>query len=122
MKHAIAAALAVCALAGATIAAPAASADPPGCQVVLWGFLGSQRRAICDEPVRADGSWIRHRLIAVPAHYVPMMCFTSGGGSWSYSSSYTSCSGGYYQPYTEVDNEVYLVTPDTVLPDEPGHL
>jgi hypothetical protein len=41
-----------------------------------------------------------------------------------YGRSYVSCtsSGGYYAPYAETDNEVYPVTADTVLPDEPGHL
>lgn len=90
---------------------------PPNCVVQPWGFLGSQQRGLCDGPVRPDGSWMRHRIIATPAHQVPMT--TS-----CYGTYYVSCRsyGGYFQPYTESDNETYPVTPDTVLPDEPGHL
>lgn len=105
------------------MAAPAAQANPipPQCQLVPWGFLGGQQRAICDGPIRKDGSWERARVISVPAHQVPVTstlnCFGTG---------YTVCNGnqygGYFQPYTELSSEVYIVTPDTVLPDEPGHL
>ena len=39
-----------------------ADADPSiGCETIRWGFLGSQRRTICDGPRRADGSWTRAR-------------------------------------------------------------
>lgn len=95
-----------------------AQAEPGGCQTDLWGFLGSQRRTICDSPDRADGSWSRGRVIWTPAHNVPFSCYTSGG---SYSS-YTTCSGGYYVNQTVQAEDYYTVTPDTVLPDEPGHL
>lgn len=95
-----------------------AKADPPNCDTVLWGFLGSQRRTVCDGPLRADGSWQRARVIWTPAHEVPLSCFTSGG---TYFSS-TSCSGGYFVNETVNDTDKYPVTPDTVLPDEPGHL
>lgn len=91
---------------------------PQGCIRQPWGFLGSQVRAICDGPIRSDGSWVRGRIIATPAHYVPLSCYTSGG---SYSS-FTNCYGGYHVDYSEQDHEVYIVTPDTVLPDEPGHI
>lgn len=105
--------------AGVIEAIPAAHADTiQGCQTNVWGFLASQRRELCDGPVHADGSWLRRRVIYVPAHQVPISCFTSGG---RYFAS-TNCSGGYFQPYAEVDRETYPVTPETVLADEPGHL
>lgn len=92
--------------------ATVAKADP-GCQTALWGFLGSQRRAICDGPLRPDGSWLRARVIFTPAHNIPVFC------SGSY---FISCSGGGWVDTTITDQESYPVTPDTVLPDEPGHL
>lgn len=101
------------------IAAPARADTIGRCQTGLWGFLFSQRRELCDGPVHADGSWLRRRVIYVPAHNVPLSCSTYGGGLYFAS---TTCSGGYFQPYAEVDREIYPVTPDTVLPDEPGHL
>ena len=89
------------------------------CKTDPWGFLGSQRRTLCDGPTSSDGSWSRERTIWVPAHYSTPICTTSGSRS---SSSYTSCSGGYFVNQREVSNETYPVRPDTVLPDEPGHL
>ena len=89
---------------------PKAKADDGiGCQTVLWGFLGSQRRTICDGPIQADGSWMRVRAIWWPERWVPVSC------------SRYSCWGGYW--IEEGGNrEVYPVRPETVLPDEPGHL
>ena len=87
-----------------------AKADPGiGCQTVLWGFLGSQRRTICDTPQRPDGSWTRERTIWWPERWVPVTC------------GYYSCWGGYWQD-AGGSRETYPVTPDTVLADEPGHL
>ncbi|WP_449560740.1 CDGP domain-containing protein [Mycolicibacterium mageritense] len=65
--------------------APSAGAAP-GCESVPWGFLGSQVRTLCDGPMMADGSWMRARVIWVPAHQVPFTC--------SYSRYSSSCSGG----------------------------
>lgn len=86
-------------------------AAPPGigCQTVLWGFLGSQRRTLCDTPVAADGSWMRERTIWWPRRWVPLSC-----GRYS-------CWGGYWQEEGG-NRETYPVTPSTVLPDEPAHL
>ncbi|MGO9158289.1 CDGP domain-containing protein [Mycobacterium sp.] len=89
------------------------------CKTEPWGFLGSQRRTLCDGPIAGDGSWSRERTIWVPAHYSMPLCTSSGGGSYS---SYTSCSGGYFVNQRLISNETYPVRPDTVLPDEPGHL
>jgi hypothetical protein len=89
------------------------------CQTDPWGFLGSQRRTLCDGPVSSDGSWSRERTIWAPAHYSTPICTSRSGSS---SSSYTSCSGGYYIDERLMGNETYPVRPDTVLPDEPGHL
>ncbi|AFN37765.1 hypothetical protein FGG44_gp77 [Mycobacterium phage MacnCheese] len=113
--------LAAAAVAAAAVGlAPTASADSqydPGCKVDLWGFLGSSRRMICDGPIRPDGSWLRSREFYVPAHQVPLR--TSCYGSYSISCTTT---GGYFQERTSDGIEVYPVTPDTVLGDEPGHL
>ncbi len=87
------------------------------CKTEPFGFLGSQRRTLCDGPISSDGSWSRERTIWVPAHYSMPICI--GGHS---SSSYTSCSGGYMINERLVSDETYPVRPDTVLPDEPGHL
>jgi hypothetical protein len=105
--------------------APPAAADPvpghPDCVIDLWGFLGSQRRTICDGPIRADGSWIRGRVVSVPAHYVPQT-YTSN----CFGSGYVTCSGssygGYFQPYVEISEDSYPVNNDDIVPGEPGHL
>jgi hypothetical protein len=86
------------------------------CKTDRWGFLGSQRRTLCDGPISSDGSWSRERTIWRPASYTPFSC-SSGGGS-----SYSTCSGGYFVPQRQLSSETYPVRPDTVLPDEPGHL
>ena len=91
-----------------------AKADPVNCQTDLWGFFASQRRTICDTPIRADGSWTRDRVVWTPAHQVPFTC--------SYGDYYSSCSGGYFVEQSIDDTDEYPVTLDTVLPDEPGHL
>lgn len=83
--------------------------DGIGCETILWGFLGSQRRTLCDGPIQADGSWVRVRVIWWPERWVPVSC------------SRYSCWGGYW--IEEGGNrEAYIVRPETVLPDEPGHL
>jgi hypothetical protein len=65
-----------------------------------------------------DGSWMRHRVIGVPAHteYPHSSCTSS-----TYSSNCTYYPGGYV-PEVDSDDEWYAVRPETVLPDEPGHL
>jgi hypothetical protein len=83
------------------------------------GFLGSERRTLCDGPISSDGSWSRERTIWVPAHYSMPICSNTGGRSYS---SYSSCYGGYSVNEHVVSNETYPVRPDTVLSDEPGHL
>ena len=88
------------------------------CKTEPWGFLGSQRRTLCDGPISNDGSWSRERTLWVPAHRDMPSCSRSGS---SYYSS-TSCYGGYWVNERLVSNETYPVRPDTVLPDEPGHL
>lgn len=110
-KATLAAALAVAALA----VAPAAHADPPppNCAQQLWWRGEAFRfvqRTICDGPIQADGSWIRARNFYGAPFYVPVTC------------SRYSCTGGYWRPEYDSGIEKYPVTPDTVLPDEPGHL
>jgi hypothetical protein len=82
--------------------------------------VGFRRRTLCDCPIAGDGSWSRERTIWVPAHYSTPICTSTSSGS-SYSS-YNDCSGGYMVNERLVSNETYPVRPDTVLPDEPGHL
>lgn len=92
-------------------ATDAKAAPAPGvvCQTAPWGFLGSQRRTLCDTPVFTDGSWLRERTIWWPQRWVPLSC-----GRYS-------CWGGYWQD-AGGNRETYPVTPETVLADEPGHL
>jgi len=89
------------------------------CKTEPWGFLGSQRRTLCDGPISSDGSWSRERTIWVPAHYSTPICTSRSSSSYS---SYTDCYGGYFVNERLVSNETYPVRPDTVLSDEPGHL
>jgi hypothetical protein len=164
-----AAAVLVAVPAAIAVAAPAAShaeASPGmGCETIHWGFLGSDRRQICDGPKQADGSWQRTRTIFTPAYVKPFSCTSSPDWSFGHFSSspgpspspgpdpepdvssdagFSSrssgssdavflssrssfpsafgCSGGYHVPQTTQTQESYVVTPDTVLPDEPGWL
>lgn len=115
----VTAALLAGAAAGAMLlASPEADAAPAGCEQIPWGFLGTQQRLICDDPIRPDGSWLRYRTIGVPAHWqnARSSCY-----SGSYTSSCTYYPGGWVEQYT-VEDTSYVVTPDTVLPNEPGHL
>ena len=113
--------LALAAVASALTLAPVAQADP-GCatDTVRRGFLGLsvQTRSICDGPILADGSWMRHRIIGIPAHYENPH---SSCSHTTYSSNCTFYPGGYVAEYHSED-DWYPVRPDTVLPDEPGHL
>jgi hypothetical protein len=107
-------------LAAATITTGVAKAEPAvGCQDDFWFVpFQSTRRTICDGAIRPDGSWLRNREFYTPAHNVPLTTYCSGGRYYSSCST----SGGYFQPRTSQGIEDYIVTPDTVLPDEPGHL
>ena len=99
---------------GCQIGTAIAKADPePGCVQQYWlygGLFGrGTTRTICDGPIQADGSWRRGRNFYDGERYVP-----------SYCSRY-SCTGGYW--LNEFDKtDFYTVTPETVLPDEPGHI
>lgn len=99
---------------------PAAHATPipPNCESRPWGLFGSQTRQICDGPIQGDGSWMRERIIGVPAHYVNA---SSSCSSSTYSSNCTFYPAGWVDDRISAD-ETYPVTVDTVLPDEPGHL
>jgi hypothetical protein len=101
------------------IAAPAhADSIPPNCEHRDWGFLRLKDRFICDGPIQPDGSWMRTRRIGIPRHYEYPTTECSGG---DYYSSCTSYPGGWVAAKWD-DDETYPVTPDNVLPDEPGHL
>ena len=75
-------------------------------------------KGACDGPIRPDGSWMRTRIIGIPAHYANPSSSCSGG---QYYSNCTYYPGGYV-PEQDSDNETYVVRQDTVLPDEPGHM
>ncbi len=116
-RRIVAAAASVIVFGGTAIgyASGRAAADPGiGCETIHWGFLGGQRRTVCDTPRRPDGSWTRAREVWVPAGYVP-------GSTYCGTYSCTS-SGGYYRERGTVAYEQYPVTDATVLPDEPGWL
>ncbi|AGT12046.1 hypothetical protein SEA_TELAVIV_72 [Mycobacterium phage TelAviv] len=92
---------------------PKANATPPNCQQQLWWRGEAMRfvtRTLCDGPIQADGSWNRARNFYGDAFYVPVSCYR-----WS-------CTGGYWRPVFDTGIETYRVTPETVLPDEPGHI
>jgi hypothetical protein len=109
---------------GAVIGAPPGHADPgygfpANCDTVPIGFFKAKLRTVCDTPIRPDGSWGRKRVFWIPAHHVDAQSDCS-------SSSYSShCS---YTEAHDVDDTVvggpddYVVFPDNVLADEPGHL
>lgn len=95
--------------------ASVAKADPTvGCETIRWGFLGSQRRTICDGPRRPDGSWTRARVIWTPAGYVPRNTYCSRYSCSSY--------GGYWRDESVQGKETYVVFDHNVLHDEPGWL
>ena len=87
------------------------------CKTEPFGPLGQWRRTLCDARVSGDGSWSRERTIWVPAHRTLESC-----SSGSDLHSFTTCYGGYWVDQKLISNETYPVRPDTVLPDEPGHL
>lgn len=106
-------------MAALSVAPARADSLPSNCEVRPWGFLGlTQIRGICDDPIQADGSWMRHRMIGTPAHYRPATTSCSGG---YYLSTCYTYPGGWVDEQI-ADDETYPVRPETVLPDEPGHL
>jgi hypothetical protein len=117
VKKVIAGGLAAAIATGLAMAGPANA--QPGCQTSPWGFLGlTKQRLICDGPILPDGSWWRHRVIGRPGYWArPSRSCTYG----DYSSYCTYDDGGWV-PERDDDDETYLVRPETLLPDEPGHL
>jgi hypothetical protein len=108
-----------CLALGAALVAPLAHADPdyPNCETDPIGIFKAKQRSICDTPIRPDGSWSRERVFWVPAHQVPLT--TNCYGTYSVSCTTT---GGYWADLRVLDDQTYVVFPDNVLPDEPGHL
>lgn len=101
-------------LAGVGWATEAKADYEPGCQSQFWMYqLRASTRTICDGPIFADGSWKRLRVFYAPRRYVPVTC------NYTRYSGY--CNGGYWLDELDV-RDIYPVTPDTVLPDEPGHI
>lgn len=102
-----------CLIIGAAAGIGTARADEPGCIQQPWWRGEAMRwttRTLCDTSIDADGSWIRARNFWGPRYYVPFRCGTY------------SCWGGYWVGEYDSGVETYVVTPATVLPDEPGHI
>lgn len=95
--------------------APSAGADAPGCVSEFWMVgLKPTTRTICDGPLAADGSWTRTRAFTAPA-------FTADGYSVCYG--YGFCTFTLPRQVAAYDvRDTYPVTPETVLPSEPGYI
>jgi hypothetical protein len=115
LKNLTAGAALAAALLAAGVTAPAASANTDNCTEQFWMMgLRAAERTICDGPQAADGSWMRTRTFTAPA-------FTADGYSVCYG--YGFCTFTMPKEVAAIDTtETYRVTPDTVLPDEPGYL
>ncbi|MDG4663705.1 hypothetical protein [Mycobacterium sp. 236(2023)] len=104
------------------LAAPLADAQGSNCfsDEVRRGIFGLTflTRTMCDGPILPDGSWMRHRVIGIPAHYRNARSTCTGG---SYSSTCTYYEAGWVEDDVWED-DWYPVRPETVLPDEPGHI
>lgn len=88
---------------------------PPNCeQAPIYG-LAPYLRTICDQPIEADGSWMRGRL----SHYLQSTKSTCNGIAYQGGCPLWMQRDVVPERYTE-DN--YRVTPDTIPPGEPGHL
>ncbi|MBB2992487.1 hypothetical protein FHR72_003988 [Mycolicibacterium iranicum] len=87
---------------------------------VRRGIFGLQflTRTMCDGPVLPDGSWMRHRLIGIPAHYRNASSSCTSG---TYTSNCTYYEAGWVREQI-YEEDFYPVRPETVLPDEPGHI
>ncbi len=116
MRRAAAVLAATGALAGLA-SVPAAHADAPRCVSEFWmvGLRGGQR-ALCDSPIRADGSWIRGRAFSAPAYTAPAWGSCVGGLTFCYSYPAHDVAA------LVTPTETYTVTPDTVPAGEPGHI
>lgn len=103
---------------GSVIVAHEAKAYEPGCVQQFWMVgLRATTRTICDGPVQPDGSWMRARQFYAPAYVTNARTNCYGGGYNVYCTTYPP------RQIAEFDQqEVYPVTPQTVLPDEPGHI
>jgi hypothetical protein len=110
---------------GAALAAPGLAAADPGygfpanCDTVPIGFFKAKLRTVCDTPVRPDGSWSRKRVFWIPAHHVDAQSDCTSG---SYSSHCTFTEAHDVDDTVVDGPDEYVVFPDNVLPDEPGHL
>lgn len=57
-----------------------------GCETIHWGFLGADRRQICDGPKQADGTWQRTRTVFTPSYFKPFSCASMPDWSFGHSS------------------------------------
>lgn len=106
---------------------PTAGASPddisviqgPNCQTLKWGLY--QQRTVCDTPMQPDGSWRRKRTVWQQAGSRPAQCRWMDR-PYSYAGSRWECTEATSWPIRIDAQETYIVTAETVLPDEPGHL
>jgi hypothetical protein len=120
MIKSLALALATAAAGAAVITAPTAAAEP-GCVTQPWWrgeIMRMTTRILCDGPMRPDGSWLRVRSFVAPS-YVANGYSSCYGGRYYSSCTYTSPR---VVPAYDSGQEFYTVTPETVLPDEPGYI
>ena len=104
---------------------PVAQALPYGCESVAWGPFGTQKRQLCDGILSVDGSWMRQRIVAIPAGYRDGSSQCYGGGllmgvSVGWQNCTTRAAGLY--PQVTFENITYRVYPDSIPAGEPGYL
>lgn len=100
-----------------------ANADPlpPNCVQQPWWYGSAGRmtvRTLCDGPIQPDGSWTRGRNFYAAGYMAAGNSYCSGG----LYSSFCTYNPPHWVPEFDTGAEMYRVTPDTVLPDEPGHI
>ena len=97
------------------MAASAKATYQPGCVTQKWMIgLRMGTRTLCDGPIFANGSWNRERQFNARS-------FIADGVSVCYG--YGVCTYSLPREIPEIaTKEFYVVTPETVLPDEPGHI
>ena len=117
MRRGVAALVTAGAVAAGLVSPAAASAAPlpPNCTSQFWMVgLRAATRYICDGSAGSDGSWMRTRAFYAPA-------YVADGYAVCYSSAFCTLTPAKSVPVMDV-RESYRVTPETVLPDEPGYM
>lgn len=112
------------AVAAGLLIAPPAYADDfngfSGCESVPIFGIDPYIRKICDDPLEADGSWVRYRQ-RVDTGGWRLSC-NSGLAYISLSDCPLTMQQRTWYPTVFSDVDVYALTADIVPPGEPGHL